>query len=52
MTTIDAAAGRNDPHRLGHDRESPYRQHTLGHAARGAGIEAHHHRLRLLDFPR
>ena len=42
MTTIEAAAGRNDPNRLGHDRESPYRQHTLGHAAGGP------HRLRLL----
>src|ERR1700730_5635430 len=35
MTAIDAAAGRDDPHHLGHDRESPYRQHTLGHAAGG-----------------
>jgi cytochrome o ubiquinol oxidase subunit 3 len=35
VTAIEAAAGRNDPNRLGHDRESPYRQHTLGHAARG-----------------
>ncbi|MGH8324448.1 MAG: cytochrome (ubi)quinol oxidase subunit III, partial [Steroidobacteraceae bacterium] len=30
-----AAAGRDDPHHLGHDWESPYRQHTLGHAAGG-----------------
>ena len=35
MTAIEATAGRSDPHRLGHDRESPYRQHTLGHAAGG-----------------
>jgi hypothetical protein len=35
MTTLEAAAGRTDPHHLGHDRESPYRQHTLGHADRG-----------------
>jgi cytochrome o ubiquinol oxidase subunit 3 len=35
MTTVEAVAGRNDPHRLGHDRESPDRQHTLGHADRG-----------------
>jgi hypothetical protein len=35
MTSIEAAAGCNDPNRLGHDRESPYRQHTLGHAAGG-----------------
>ena len=35
MTTFDAAAGRNDPNRLGHDRESPDRQHRLGHAAGG-----------------
>jgi cytochrome o ubiquinol oxidase subunit 3 len=35
MTSIEAAAGRDDPHHLGHDRESPYPQHTLGHAARG-----------------
>jgi cytochrome o ubiquinol oxidase subunit III len=34
MTAFDAAAGRN-PHRLGHDRESPDRQYTLGHAAGG-----------------
>jgi cytochrome o ubiquinol oxidase subunit 3 len=35
MTAFDAAAGRNDPHRLGHDRASLDRQHTLGHAAGG-----------------
>jgi len=35
MTALDAAAGRTDPHRLGHDRESLDRQHTLGHADRG-----------------
>jgi cytochrome o ubiquinol oxidase subunit III len=35
MTTIEAAAGRDDPHHLGHDWESPYLQHTLGHAERG-----------------
>jgi cytochrome o ubiquinol oxidase subunit III len=35
MTIIEAAAGRDDPHHLGHDWESPYRQHTLGHAERG-----------------
>ena len=35
MTTIEAAAGRDDPHHLGHDWESPYIQHTLGHAERG-----------------
>jgi cytochrome o ubiquinol oxidase subunit III len=35
MTTIEATASRDDPHRLGHDRESPYRQHTLGHAEGG-----------------
>jgi cytochrome o ubiquinol oxidase subunit 3 len=35
MTLIDAVARPNDPHHLGHDRESPYRQHTLGHADRG-----------------
>ena len=35
MTTIEAAAGRDDPNRLGHDWESPYLQHTLGHAERG-----------------
>jgi cytochrome o ubiquinol oxidase subunit 3 len=35
MTGIEATAGRSDPHRLGHDRESPYRQHTLGHAGGG-----------------
>jgi cytochrome o ubiquinol oxidase subunit 3 len=35
MTLIDAAARLNDPHRLGHDQESPDRQHTLGHADRG-----------------
>jgi cytochrome o ubiquinol oxidase subunit III len=33
MTALDAAAGRTDPHRLGHDRESSDRKHTLGHAA-------------------
>jgi hypothetical protein len=37
MTAIDTATGRNDPHRLGHDQESPYRQHTLGHATGGPG---------------
>jgi cytochrome o ubiquinol oxidase subunit 3 len=35
MTLIDAAARTNDPHHLGHDPESPYHQHTLGHADRG-----------------
>ena len=35
MTAIEAAAGRDDPNRLGHDWESPYLQHTLGHAERG-----------------
>jgi cytochrome o ubiquinol oxidase subunit 3 len=35
MTTIEAAARRNDPHHLGHDWRSPDRQHTLGHAAGG-----------------
>jgi cytochrome o ubiquinol oxidase subunit 3 len=35
MTTIEAAAGRSDPHRLGHDWERPDFQHTLGHAERG-----------------
>ena len=35
MTALDAAAGRDDPHHLGHDRDSPYPQHTLGHAAGG-----------------
>ena len=35
MTTIEAAARRNDPYRLRHDQESPYPQHTLGHAERG-----------------
>lgn len=35
MTSIEAAAGRDDPHHLGHDRDQPYRQHTLGHAAGG-----------------
>jgi cytochrome o ubiquinol oxidase subunit 3 len=35
MTLIDAAARPNDPHHLGHDRESPYHQHTLGHADHG-----------------
>ena len=35
MTAFDAAAGRNDPYRAGHGRESPDRQHTLGHAAGG-----------------
>jgi cytochrome o ubiquinol oxidase subunit 3 len=35
MTLIDAVTRPNDPHHLGHDRESPYRQHTLGHADRG-----------------
>ena len=36
MTTFDAAAGRNDLNRLGHDhRESPDRQPTLGHTAGG-----------------
>jgi cytochrome o ubiquinol oxidase subunit 3 len=35
MTAFDAAAGRSDPHRLGHDRESRDRQPTLGHAAGG-----------------
>src|SRR4029077_16475928 len=28
-------AGRSDPHRLGHDRESPDRQPRLGHAGGG-----------------
>ena len=51
MTTIQAAAGREDPNRLGHDWETPYLQHTLGHAERWTGIEAYRHRLRLLDFP-
>ena len=36
MTLIDAAGRLNDPHHLGHDRGSPYRQHTEGHAAGGA----------------
>jgi cytochrome o ubiquinol oxidase subunit III len=35
MTAFDATAGRNDPDRLGHEREPPNRQHTLGHAAGG-----------------
>jgi len=35
MTTIEAAAGREDPNRLGHDWETPYLQHTLGHADGG-----------------
>jgi cytochrome o ubiquinol oxidase subunit 3 len=35
MTTIEAAARRNDPHHLGHDWRSPDRQHTLDHAAGG-----------------
>jgi hypothetical protein len=35
MTSIEAAAGRDDPYRLGHDRESPSYQHTLGHAELG-----------------
>jgi cytochrome o ubiquinol oxidase subunit III len=34
MTALDAA-GRYDPHHLGHDRERPDVQHTLGHAERG-----------------
>ena len=36
MTLINAAGRLDDPHHLGHDRESPYRQHTEGHAAGGA----------------
>jgi cytochrome o ubiquinol oxidase subunit III len=36
MTTIGVAARRNDLHHLGHNRESPYRQHTEAHAERGA----------------
>jgi cytochrome o ubiquinol oxidase subunit 3 len=35
MTSFEAAAGRSDPNRLGHDRESPERQPTLGHTAGG-----------------
>ena len=35
MTAFDAAAGRNDLNRLGHDRESPDRQPRLGHTAGG-----------------
>ncbi len=35
MTALDAAADRNDPDRLGQDRESADRQHTLGHADGG-----------------
>ncbi|MGH6839186.1 MAG: cytochrome o ubiquinol oxidase subunit III [Methylocella sp.] len=35
MTIIEAPAGGNDLHHLGHDRDSSYQQHTLGHAARG-----------------
>src|SRR5256886_10624062 len=35
MTALDAAVGRYDPHHLGHDRERPDVQHTLGHAERG-----------------
>jgi cytochrome o ubiquinol oxidase subunit 3 len=35
MTTIEAAARRNDPHHLGHYWRSPDRQHTLEHAERG-----------------
>jgi cytochrome o ubiquinol oxidase subunit III len=35
VTALDAAAGRDDPHHLGHDPDSPYPQHTLGHAAGG-----------------
>jgi len=34
MTAIEAAAGRGaDPHHLGHRRDQPSTQHTLGHAA-------------------
>ncbi len=35
MTALDVATGRDDPHHLGHDREHPDVQHTLGHAERG-----------------
>ena len=35
MTAFDAAAGRNDRDRLGHDRGSPDRQPRLGHTAGG-----------------
>ena len=35
MITIDTAVGQSDPHRLGHDRESSYRQHTEEHAGGG-----------------
>jgi cytochrome o ubiquinol oxidase subunit III len=35
MTAFDAAAGRNDLNRLGHDRESRDRQPRLGHTAGG-----------------
>ncbi len=35
MTVLDAAAGRADPHRLGHKRDQRDFQHTLGHAERG-----------------
>ena len=35
MTTIDTVVGQSDPHRLGHDREPSYRQHTEGHAGGG-----------------
>jgi hypothetical protein len=33
MTTIEAAAGRDDPNRLGHDWESPNRSDpdSIGH---------------------
>jgi cytochrome o ubiquinol oxidase subunit III len=35
VTALDAAADLSDPHHLGHDRERPDVQHTLGHAERG-----------------
>ena len=46
MTPFDAAAGRKHTDRLAYQREF-----EEDHRGRWAGIETHHHRLRLLDFP-